>query len=197
MSGAAPLITLVLVLSVARPALAHDVVAGVGGFTGGLLHPLLVPVHLLALVGLGLLIGQQQGPPRRTLLAVFAAGLVAGLACIALAIGETPANLVLLAAAATAGVLVVIAAPLPGIVGGIVAATTGAAIGLDSPPDEISLRSAVIALLGTGLGALAVLTAIVTLTGCCRREWQQIGVRVIGSWTAASAILVLATRLVR
>jgi urease accessory protein len=197
MSGAAPLIAVVLVLSVVGPALAHDVVAGVGGFTGGLLHPLLVPVHLLALVGLGLLIGQQQGPSRRMLLAVFAAGLGAGLACVALAIGETPANLVLLAAAGTAGVLVVIAAPLPGIVGGIVAVTTGAAIGLDSPPDEISLWSAVLALLGTGLGAVVVLTAIVVLTGCCRREWLRIGVRVIGSWTAASAILVLATRLAR
>jgi hydrogenase/urease accessory protein HupE len=50
------------------PAHAHDVVAGVGGFYGGLLHPLLVPAHVLALTSLGLLIGQQTPRQRAGLL---------------------------------------------------------------------------------------------------------------------------------
>jgi hypothetical protein len=35
------------------------------------------------------------------------------------------------------------------------------------------------------------------LTARSRRDWQRIGVRIAGSWIAASAILVLALRLAR
>jgi hypothetical protein len=38
---------------------------------------------------------------------------------------------------------------------------------------------------------------VVAGTSCLTRAWQQIGVRILGSWIAASAILVLALRLVR
>ena len=52
-----------LVLS-AQPALAHPPPLGIGGFPGGLLHPLFVPAHALAVLALGLLIGQQAAGAR-------------------------------------------------------------------------------------------------------------------------------------
>ena len=43
----------------AQPAFAHPAPLGIGGFPGGLIHPLFVPAHAMAVVALGLLIGQQ------------------------------------------------------------------------------------------------------------------------------------------
>jgi urease accessory protein len=186
---------LLLLLMCADAAEAHDPVPGIGGFPGGLLHPLFVPAHLLALVGLGLFIGQQ---PARVLLALFfAAGLVAGLGAIASAVGETQANLALLLTAAITGGLTALAAPAPSVIGWILALVTGAAIGLDSPPQVISVREATMILIGTGIGAFVVVAVVAACAALFRREWQRIGVRVVGSWTAASAILVLAMRLAK
>lgn len=177
----------------ATPALAHVPVAG-GGFLGGFLHPLFVPVHLLALAALGLLIGQQE-QGRSQVVTMFAVGLMAGLTAIALAAGPSSANHVLVVVAALAGLWVAAARSLPQIAGWPLAAVAGAAIGLDSPPEVASITAANLMLVGTGLGALACVAVLAFLVARLRRDWQRIGVRVAGSWTAAAAILVLAARL--
>jgi urease accessory protein len=185
-------LALAVSLTIVGPALAHSPVPGVGGFPGGLLHPVFVPAHLLALIGLGLFIGQQNA----RLLAVlcFAGGVAAGLGAIASAVGQTPANTVLLAAAAITGALTALAFAMPRAVGWLLAAVIGVAIGLDSPPQVISVTEATLMLIGTGIGAVVVLIVIAAAAAALRREWQRIGMRVLGSWTAASAILVLAMR---
>jgi urease accessory protein len=171
---------------------AHAPVGG-SGVIAGLLHPLVVPEHLLALVGLGLLIGQQdQG--RGALSVAFAAGLVAGLAAIALAAGESHANEALIACAAVAGSLVALARPVTPVIGWPLAAAVGTAIGLDSPPEVVDLRVAGMMLVGTLVGAIVVVAAIVKLVVWLDADWQRVGVRVVGSWTAAAGILVLALR---
>jgi urease accessory protein len=182
----------------AGPALAlapaHVPIAGGSGFYAGLLHPLYVPEHTLAVVGIGLLVG-QQGEGRTALQVGFAVALIAGLAAIALAAGPSHANGVLVVSAALCGLLVALARPLPAALGWPLAAVTGAAIGLDSPPEVIDLRIATVMLIGTGLGAIMLLTVVVEGVSWLRRDWQRIAVRVAGSWTAAAAILVLALRL--
>jgi urease accessory protein len=183
---------LALLLTIVATAQAHAPVPGLDGFSGGLLHPVFVPAHLVALIGLGLFIGQQHA--RLLVALVFAAGLAAGLGAIVSAVGETPANTVLLATAAITGALTALAVVVPRVVGGLLAAVTGVAIGLDSPPHVVSVTEATLMLIGTGIGALVVLIAIVYAVAVLTREWQRIGVRLLGSWTAASAILVLAVR---
>jgi urease accessory protein len=189
--------TAFIVLAGCHPALAHTPIEGVGGFYGGLLHPVLTPTHGLALLGLGLLIGQQ--PPSRRLLPklLFALGLGAGLLALALAVGETAAGAVLLASVAISGALVAAAFRLPILVLCPLAAAMGAAIGLDSPPEVISFQEAIVMLIGTGLGALIALGLGVEGAARMGRDWQQIGVRVLGSWTAASALLAIAVRFAR
>jgi len=164
-------------------------------FLNGLLHPLVIAAHLLALVALGLLIGQQ----RRPLLtwAVFVAGLAAGLAAIAFAIGETAALDVLLATTALAGVLVAIARPLPMLLPITLAGIAGAALGLDSPPEAISIGVAVAMLVGTAISAVVALALVAVAARQLTRWWQRIGMRIVGSWLAASAILVLTLRFAR
>jgi urease accessory protein len=180
-------------VATAAPASAHPVF-GVTGFAGGLLHALLVPTHLMAVVALALLIGQQRRG--RGAIIAYAGAIIAGLGAIALAYVPTRAEEGVLAAAASAGLLVALARPLPRSVGVLLAGAVGLAVALDSPPEAISLRDANLALLGTAIGALLVLLALLQLTTRLTRGWQRIGARIAGSWIAATAILVLALRLV-
>ena len=180
-------------VATAAPASAHPVF-GVTGFAGGFLHALVVPAHLMAVVALALLIGQQLR--NRCAVIAYAAAIIAGLGAIALAYVPTRAEQGVLAAAAGTGLLVALGRPLPRSAGVLIAAAGGLALALDSPPEAISLRDANLALLGTAIGAVIVLLALLQVTTRLTRGWQRIGARIVGSWIAASAILVLALRLV-
>jgi urease accessory protein len=102
---------------------------------------------------------------------------------------------VLLAAAAIVGVLVAAAWVPPRPVGWLLAAFAGVALALDSPPQALTIAQGNATLVGTALGACAALIAVSLVAGCASRPWQQLGVRILGSWIAASAILVLAVLL--
>jgi urease accessory protein len=165
-------------------------------FAGGVLNPLTIPAHLLTLVGVGLLIGAQ---PRGRLIPAlcFAAGLAAGLAAIAGAVGLTPALDVLLILSAISGALIALAIALPQMLAAFVAALAGLALGLDSPPQAITLADATTALIGTWLAAVLAFVCVVVIAARLMPGWQRIGLRIVGSWIAASAILVLALRFER
>ena len=175
----------------------HGQGMSVDAFAGGLLNPLTVPAHILALLGLGLLIGRQDAGWRLIPLAAFALALAAGLAAIALALGQTPAVDVLLVATVVSGLLLALALALPNVVCAVVAVVVGAALGLDSPPQVILMADAALALIGTWLGASCALAVVTAFASRLTRDWQRIGVRIVGSWIAASAILVLALRFAR
>jgi urease accessory protein len=168
--------------------MANDLAA----FFAGLLSPLLTPTHALALVGLGLLISQQD---RRLFpQATFALAVSAGLLALVDAVGETPASEVLLAGAAISGVLVAAGFPLPFWLIGALATVIGVAVGLDSPPEVISLEEAAAMLVGTLTGAVLALALLAAVASRTVRDWQKIAVRVLGSWASASALLALAVR---
>jgi urease accessory protein len=189
-----PALVVVLLVAVS-PAYAHAPIPGVSGFAGGLLHPILVPSHGLSLLALGLYLGQQRG--HRVALAIFASTLIAGLAALAFAVGETPAENVLLANTAVLGILLAGAWALPSPLGWLMAAIAGGALSLDSPPDATTLDEGNLMLLGTAVGACAGLAAVTLGTRLAKDTWNMLGVRVLGSWIAASAILVLALALAR
>jgi len=164
-------------------------------FVAGLLHPLLVPAHLLAIAALALLIGQQDW--RRSVPMAYVVAVLTGLGAIILAYVPKFTEETLLALAAIAGLLVALARPLPQSLGVPLAAAIGLSLALDSPPEALALKEANLTLLGTALGAALLLLALLQGTTRLRHHWQRIGVRIFGSWLAASAILVLALRLVR
>ena len=180
------------------PALAHgSPIAGVGGLYGGLIHPVLVPAHALALVALGLLISQQSQGKRLAPLMVFGMALTVALVAIAFSIGEIAAGKVLLASVAISGTLVALAFPVPILILGPLAAVTGAMIGLDSPPEVNSIGEAIVILIGIGLGGCIGLAFVVECASYLTRGWQQMGMRVLGSWIAASAMLIITVYLTR
>jgi hydrogenase/urease accessory protein HupE len=164
---------------------------------GGLLHPLAVPAHALALVALGLLIGQQRVPIRIIAVAAFVVALIAGLGAIVLAVGPTSALDMLLAATALTGLLVALAPRVPALVCAPLAAIIGVALGLDSPPEVIAISAATIMLIGTGIGGCLALALVVAGASYLTAWWHRIGMRILGSWIVASAVLVLALRFAR
>lgn len=165
------------------------------GFAEGLLHPLAVPTHFMGMAALALLIAQQNWG--RLEFGVYAAAVLCGLGAIAAAYVPVLAQECLLAVSAATGLLVALARPLPRSVGFLLAAAIGLALALDSPPEAISLRDANLALLGTAIGATMVLVAVAQGASLLTGHGQRTGVRVIGSWIAASALLALALRLAR
>jgi urease accessory protein len=181
-----------LLLLVAQPASAHLPMGNVGGFSGGLLHPILVVPHAMGLVALGLLIGRGRDPMLAG--AIFVLALIGGLVAIAMAVGETRAGDVLVVDAAFVGLLVASGWVPPRVVTWCLAAIAGGAIALDSPPDATTIAEGNLMLLGTALGASIALAAVIELARRLKRDWQRIGMRIAGSWIAASAILVLAVR---
>ncbi|MDT3687737.1 MAG: HupE/UreJ family protein [Pseudorhodoplanes sp.] len=178
------------------PAHAHTVIEGVSGFPGGLLHPLLVPAHALLLLTLGLLAGQQASARRRIILPLFSAALITAIALIAAAVALDTRN-ALLWLCAVNGVLVALAWPLPPLLPAALIVAGAVALMLDSVPALLSVRDTLMALSGTAFGALAVFTLVVALSARANQPWQMTGRRILGSWAAAGAILVLALRLAK
>jgi hydrogenase/urease accessory protein HupE len=174
---------------------AHPPFAGATGFYGGLLHPLFVPAHALAVLGLGLLSG--QAPRWRWPMALaYAAGLGAGFAAMISAFAPQSGE-VLLAAAAIVGMSVASARTVSAPIGCGLALVIGTTLALDSPPGGISVRQANVIVLGTFSGALILLWAVQKVAAMLRREWQLLGVRILGAWVAASAILILTWKFAR
>jgi urease accessory protein len=154
-----------------------------------------LPTQLLAVVALGLVIGKgRRAVPN---LALFALGLAAGSVAIAAATRETPAVLVLLAIAAIAGIITLLAWAPPFVLAAGLSLGAGAALALNMPPQALTIPAAVGEQLGSAIAALATIGLVAFVATKATRSWQQIGVRILGSWIAASAILVLALRLVR
>jgi urease accessory protein len=172
-------------------ACAHSVIEGLNSFQGGLLHPVLEPAHALSLVALGLMVGQQRAPHRTPLMLAFAGALLAAILLVVTAFAVTEAGTVLVACGGLAGLLVALARPMPIAVTGALIVVAGLALELDSVPAIVSMQDTLLALAGTALGAWLALMFVAGNTLDPKREWQRIGVRVLGSWAAASVILVL------
>jgi hypothetical protein len=158
---------------------------------------IILPTNLLAIVALGLLAGQSAARRPGVILALFTAGLVTGAILIASALRDPPAADVLLALAAITGVTIAIGFLLPRLIHLALAFATGAALALNAPPQAVTVSAAVVGQLGTIFAALAVTSLIAFVASKAEDGWQRIGVRIVGSWIAASAILVLALHLAR
>ncbi len=178
-----------LLLAAPAVASAHSPVPGLGHFYNGMLHPLLAPAPLIALVALGLLIGQrglvEARRPVLALVLALAVGLVAG--------SEWPgvqADTALLLVGLLAAGCALAAWRVPGLPLLLLAGAIGAAAGLGLADMAVGAgRWVVIA--GTWLGAAFLALGVAAVSELGHRPWQQIAARVVASWMAASALLVL------
>jgi urease accessory protein len=184
------LVSIVLTLFAAKPTLAHAPIKGIGTFYNGVLHPATVPTHLLLVFGLGLLLGQHAPRPSRSgwfaFVAAFCIGLVAQQE-----LGVRVPETVLLALALIVGLLVVLERSFGTAAVVILMSAAGIGIGLDSLPDSAPQREVWLTLAGTAIGGVLLLSYIGGGAAALVRPWQRIGIRVAGSWTVASAAMVL------
>ena len=157
---------------------AHTVIDGVGGFQGGLLHPLLVPAHALALVALGLLTGNQSPRGRVTLVLAFVAGLAVSFALVSLAFSTANAELIVLAFAGVTGLLLASGRHPPFFVGVPVAAFAASAIVFDSVPAVPSVQDTVLSLGGTAIAATLIVAVTALLSAALPQRWRGIS----GKW---------------
>ncbi len=157
----------------------------------------LQPTNLLALAALALFAGQQGARAGAAFAAVFATGVAVGALVIASAYRNFPAASTQLGIAALGGIFVAAAYRPPSFVTGILVFAGGAALALNTPPQAITLSGAVASQIGTGLGGVLAFLAIALAASAADRSWHRIALRVIGAWIAASAILVLTSRIAR
>ena len=127
---------------------------------------------------------------------VYAAAVLAGLGAIALAYVPTRAESACWHRQRVRACWWRWRRPLPRAMGWIVAAASRAGAGARFAAGGDLLADANLTLLGTAIGAIVVLVFLLLMISGCIAP-GGIGTRIVGSWIAASAILVLALRFVR
>ncbi len=172
---------------------AHSPIEGIGHFYGGLAHPALVMPHLLLLLAFALLIGQNGIRAMRFGYPPFFLALAITLSCAGLQIGPDSATLqtALLVATIIAGILVAIGCRLNSPLLTLAAVLVAGLIGLDSGVEGLTRQQTFAALLGCWFGAGILVIVAAGAVELLHRDWQLIGVRIVGSWIAASGLLVL------
>jgi hydrogenase/urease accessory protein HupE len=176
-------------------AYAHMPIKGMANFYNGLLHPVLVPAHILLLVAAGLHFGQQGINENKIPILVFLVATVLGMISSVFSAGSN-FNVILLAGATIIGLLVATNLRLSVYWCAIIGALAGFVIGLDSAQETLLGRDKFVALSGSAVGIyLLMLYPMGFADYFNKKPWQRVGVRIIGSWLAATSFLVLSLSL--
>lgn len=176
---------------------AHSALAGGNALYEGMLHPVFVPAHLLLLIALGLFLG-QQGPERnQAALLLFSISTILGLIVAWLFVSDLAVEPYLLCAAAIFGLLV---AANCSVIKSLIltfATLAGLTLGMDSAQQTLSGLDRLIALIGSAVGIMLLIAGPLLVVDNINKNkpWQHIGVRIVGSWVAASALMILALSL--
>lgn len=183
--------TLFLLALAPIPVLAHAPIAGLGSFYNGILHPLLVPSHALLLVAAGVFFGQQGITDNEPALLAFAVAVLIGLT-VAFFVGDLGIESALLVAGCAIGVVVAASPKLSLYWCVLVLSIAGLLVGVDSAQETLTGKERFGSLLGSGISIYFVLLFVMGWADAKDRQWQKIGVRIIGSWVAASSLMMLA-----
>jgi urease accessory protein len=183
----------VALVAATGPAAAHSPIPGIGVFYSGVLHPFIAPALLLSLVALGLHLGQgSQGDVARVRvpLLAYAFALLAGLVLHAWT-GEIDTDRLLLVCGALAGVVTAAAWAPPIWSSALLAGVIGLAVGVASTPSGVEGRAYAGMLAGTVIASIFLPLWVTVVVSFFHRAWLHIAARVLGSWMAAAAVLVL------
>jgi len=174
------------------PALAHGSLA-VGDFYSGMLHPLLHFETLLPALALALWSGQLGSPLSwRLPLAFLGAALVGAVAGI-LEVDLYPGPALLRLSMLVLGLLVAARGRLPASLAMAVVFLFGLYEGQSNTYDpEAKIERPLLFIAGVGSSIGLILFHVVTRVVRYRAFWVQMAVRVVGSWIAATGLLVLA-----
>jgi urease accessory protein len=174
------------------PALAHGSLA-VGDFYSGMLHPLLHFETLLPALALALWSGQLGSPLAWRLPLAFLGAALVGAAAGTLEVDLYPGPALLRLSMLVLGLLVAARGRLPASLAMAVAFLFGLYEGQSNTYDpEVKIERPLLFIAGAGSTIGLILFHVATRVVRYRAFWVQIGVRVVGSWIAATGLLVLA-----
>lgn len=181
-----------LLLVITPTAYAHSPIEGIDSVYNGMLHPLLVPAHILLLSALGLFLGQHGFSQSQPALLAFIGGSAGGLVT-AWFDSSFLLNLPLLTAAIVTALLVATNLSFNRLLLALCAALAGLGLGLDSAQETLTGRDRLASLFGSGIAMYFILLYPMALANhFSTKNWQRIGIRIIGSWIAAIATLLAA-----
>ncbi|RTZ63451.1 MAG: hypothetical protein DSZ29_06975 [Aquificaceae bacterium] len=178
---------------------AHGVFKGLSSFYNGLLHPLFVPAQIMLILTLGLLLGKQDDKTHRAFFSFIAAVIIA-LLINALSTINTLNDLhreyLLIAMTLIAALFVIIQQRLPTAITIIIMSLGGFFIGLDSSTEQLIAKEKWSFLLGNIVAVYLLILYPITLAETFNKAfWQEVAIRILGSWLAASALMVAALSL--
>ena len=171
---------------------AHSAASGSNHVLNGLLHPLSTPGHLLLLLSLALMLGQQRGAAARAPLVAFSLSAAGALGITVLSPETVPPAWALSVLTLVCGALGAAAARVPVPLRSLLVALAAGCLGLDSGLEDPSLAVLAKTLLGTWLALVFVAFEGAHYASRLEARWLQIGLRVLSSWTVAIAALMLA-----
>ena len=132
------LATLVFSLCLPVAARAHSTFQSLEGFSGGVLHPLTTPAHLLVITALGLLTGQRSPLDLKAPFVIFVPCLTFALIFTTTGLIAAVYQHVLIGLALCAAIPVALEKPLPPCAYRTLSVAAGFAIGFDSAPEPSS-----------------------------------------------------------
>lgn len=157
----------------------------------GIFHPLQTPSHIILILSLAFLLGQQNH-----LKALFFAPIatIAGFTLNHYALLDWNTELILLSLALIGGLLLVLRLKLPYFITAILLVLSSVILGLDSSPVMIpglGSNSTYSWRLGAAITLILGIAVLTLPAYYLNRYWNSIILRVAGSWIATSAIFVL------
>lgn len=184
---------LVLALAATR-AEAHTITDTSGPFFGGLKHFFLSLNDVLVAVGIGLVAGLRGSPiAARALLAFTGAWVLTGLGGIFSGVPEVTNLMSSGVSLLLLGILAALDRPFSSPIVVSLAILTGGLHGLLNgfALHPVGLESALFQLTGISVAAFFVALYVISLLGLWNKAWIRIVARVLGSWIAASGLLLL------
>jgi urease accessory protein len=186
---------------------AHATSESINHFYAGLLHPLITPEHVLAIIALGLLAGQQRAANNQSVAwtLVFALGLALG-ALLAWWVGDSQTlqqslvslptlTLLNLGSILLFSLLIAVARPLPSLLMYPLAGASGFMHGVANGIEITADTHIYLFIPGLAAGTLVAALYCMALADFASRprpyQWPRIALRVAGSWIAAIGILML------
>jgi hypothetical protein len=150
----------------------------------------------LGILAIALVVGQQGKPGARSVLGWFFSALgVGALAALWLPVFQTEIRLGSLVATTFLGVFTATALRLPRSFLPLFGLVLGLLFGLGNGLAMSAETAAHLFIAGVLAGGVLAIAPVAALVTTLDQHWQQTGVRVIGSWIAASGLLVIAFQL--
>lgn len=172
---------------------AHLAIKGLDELGNGALHPFVTPAHVLIILALGLLLGQQVPFTLKSPVLALAPASAAALLLTTTGLVSGVYQPVLIGIALGIAILVAIGRNLPAVVCGILCAVAAFGIGMDSGAETGTPFVVGKTLLGTWFTLnVAIPYIAICASNGADRKWAGTAIQIAGSWIIAISLMVLA-----